>query len=58
MQVEVKNKASKEERDRLEAARKDFDKFMKEIAPFIKKKKLEAYRQIGEWRTSEIEEQQ
>jgi hypothetical protein len=46
-------------KEKLEAAKKDFDKMMKEISPFIKKRSVRIYSTSDGWIvTSEQKQQQ
>jgi hypothetical protein len=59
MQVQKVEKKSANKKERLEAARKDFDKIMKEISPFIKKRGTRVDSTSAGWMiTSEQREQQ
>jgi len=60
MEVEMVQKPkSTKEKNKLETAREDFEKMMKEIEPFMKKKETRIPpSSSGEWVTSEMEAQQ
>ncbi|MCD6474370.1 MAG: hypothetical protein J7K47_05655 [Thermoplasmata archaeon] len=43
------------ERKKLEEARKDYQRIWEEVKPFIKEKKIKEYSTTGEWITSSYE---
>jgi hypothetical protein len=53
MQTEDRHKDEMSQlgKERLEAAKKDFDGLMKEVTPFIRKRKVKVYSTSGEWTT-------
>ncbi len=53
-----KRKTSEEDLNKYEAAKKDFDKLIKEIEPFMKKREKQRTPSSGEWVTAELLEEQ
>jgi hypothetical protein len=54
MPTEAKHKddVSQLGKERLEVAKKDFDRLMEEVKPFIRKRDIKTYSTSGEWTTT------
>jgi hypothetical protein len=52
MEIELKNKHGLQQEERLIAARKDYEKIAREIAPYIKKRKVKKHSTSGAWKVT------
>lgn len=49
------SKISFQERKKIEEAKKDYQRMLEEIKPFIKERKIKQYSTTGEWKISSYE---